>query len=144
MSPSRSCAGVVAAVAIAVTVLVVSQARADADKNESCPCLFDPGFWTQAAFLDELNLIFQIGREEEDPRGDLVAGNPSVVVTIEAFEDELPGLRRRAAPSHDPVIETVEIDDRDVREHPSGDSDKVFRQDRTIFPRDTLSFRACR
>ena len=60
MYPSRSCAGVIAAVAIAVTVLVASQARAEAGKNESCPCLFDPVFWTQAAFLDELNLKVRV------------------------------------------------------------------------------------
>ncbi len=60
MYPSRSCAGVIAAVAIAVTVLVASQARAEAGKNESCPCLFDPVFWTQATFLDELNLKVRV------------------------------------------------------------------------------------
>jgi hypothetical protein len=55
MSRIRLRAPVVAAVAIAVTVLVASQGRAEMGKNESCPCLFDPAFWTQAAFLDKLN-----------------------------------------------------------------------------------------
>lgn len=55
MSRIRLRAPVVAVIAIAVTVLVASQGRAEMGKNESCPCLFDPAFWTQAAFLDELN-----------------------------------------------------------------------------------------
>jgi hypothetical protein len=48
-------AGIVAAAAVVLTVLGAAQARAADNKALSCPCLFDVAFWTQAAFLDELN-----------------------------------------------------------------------------------------
>ena len=54
MSAFRSCAAVVAAL-FALTVLEASQARVEAGTAPSCPCLFDVAFWTQAAFVAELN-----------------------------------------------------------------------------------------
>ncbi len=49
------CARRVVVIAIALAVLGASQARAEEGKDLSCPCLFDASFWTQAAFLKELN-----------------------------------------------------------------------------------------
>ena len=66
MSRYRSYAGTVAAAAVALLVLGALQARAADSKAPSCPCLFDVAFWTQAAFLDELNAK---GRVEESCSG---------------------------------------------------------------------------
>ncbi len=55
MSRFPSCINVVAVIAFALTVLGALQARAEEGKDVSCPCLFDPAFWTQTAFLKELN-----------------------------------------------------------------------------------------
>jgi hypothetical protein len=44
-------AGLLVVISFALSVMVNSEAA----ENELCPCLFDPAFWTQAAFVNELN-----------------------------------------------------------------------------------------
>jgi len=55
MSQIRWGARLVAVLALALSIMANSGAHSEAAEKELCPCLFDPAFWTQAAFMDELN-----------------------------------------------------------------------------------------
>jgi hypothetical protein len=55
MFQSRLGVRFVAVIALSLSIMAISAERSEAGEKELCPCLFDPAFWTQAAFMDELN-----------------------------------------------------------------------------------------
>ena len=55
MSQSRWGVRLVVVIALSLSIMAILSARSEAGEKEVCPCLFDPAFWTQAAFMKELN-----------------------------------------------------------------------------------------